>query len=41
MVYPKDVIDNWDNDVSVFDNFDKQIEDSLDEPIKKMEKAFW
>lgn len=41
MVYPKDVIDNWDNDISIFNNFDKQIEDSLDEPIKKMEKAFW
>lgn len=41
MVYTKDVIDNWDNDVSIFNNFDKQIEDSLDEPIKKMEKAFW
>ena len=39
--YPKEVIDNWDNDISLFSNFDKEIEDSLDEPIKKMEKAFW
>ena len=40
-VYSKEIIDNWDNDVSVFSNFDKEIEDSLDDPIKKMEKAFW
>ena len=40
-VYSKEIIDNWDNDVSVFSNFDKKIEDSLDDPIKKMEKAFW
>ncbi|MBY9014417.1 MAG: hypothetical protein KGD68_01865 [Candidatus Lokiarchaeota archaeon] len=40
-VYSKETIDNWDNDVSVFSNFDKEIEDSLDDPIKKMEKAFW
>ncbi len=39
--YSKETIDNWDNDVSVFSNFDKEIEDSLDDPIKKMEKAFW
>jgi len=41
MVYSKETIENWDNDVSVFSNFDKEIEDSLDDPIKKMEKAFW
>jgi hypothetical protein len=40
-VYPKDTIDNWDNNISVFSNFDKEIEESLDDPIKKMEKAFW
>lgn len=40
-VYTKETIDNWDNDVSVFSNFEKKIEDSLDDPIKKMEKAFW
>jgi len=41
MVYSKETIENWDNDVSVFSNFDKEIEDSLDDPIKKMEEAFW
>jgi hypothetical protein len=40
-VYSKEVLDNWDSDVSIFSNFDKKIEDSLDDPIKKMEKAFW
>ena len=40
-VYSKEIINNWDNDVSVFSNFDQDIEDSLDDPIKKMEKAFW
>lgn len=39
-LYSKD-IDAWDNDISLFSNFDKEIEDSLDDPIKKMEKAFW
>jgi len=40
-LYSKETIDNWDNDVSLFSNFAKEIEDSLDDPIKKMEKAFW
>lgn len=40
-VYSKETIDNWDNDISTFSNFDEEIEDSLDDPIKKMEKAFW
>jgi len=40
-VYSKETIDNWDNDISIFSNFEKNIEDSLDDPIKKMEKAFW
>lgn len=41
IVYPKELLDNWDSDVNIFSNFDKEIEDSLDEPIKKMEQAFW
>ena len=40
-VYSKEVLDNWDSDVSIFSDFDKKIEDSLDDPIKKMKKAFW
>ena len=40
-VYSKETIDNWNSDISIFSNFEKDIEDSLDDPIKKMEKAFW
>lgn len=40
-LYSKETLDNWDNDISLFSNFDKEIEESLDDPIKKMEKAFW
>ena len=40
-LYSKETIDNWDNDISLFSSFDKEIENSLDDPIKKMEKAFW
>ena len=39
-VFSKEIV-NWDNDISTFSNFEKDIEDSLDDPIKKMEKAFW
>jgi len=40
-VYSKETIDNWDGDISIFSNFERDVEDSLDDPIKKMEKAFW
>ncbi len=40
-LYPKEIMDNWDGDISIFSNFNKKIEDSLDDPLKKMEKAFW
>ena len=40
-VYSKETIDNWSGEVTIFSNFDQDIEDSLDDPIKKMEKAFW
>ncbi|MFX1587974.1 MAG: hypothetical protein ACFFC1_07450 [Promethearchaeota archaeon] len=40
-VYSKETIDNWDNNISIFSNFGKEIEDSLEDSIKKMEKAFW
>ncbi|MFX0008858.1 MAG: hypothetical protein ACFE9R_00975 [Candidatus Hermodarchaeota archaeon] len=41
MTYSDDIMDKWDSDVTIFSNFGKEIEDSLDDPIKKMEKAFW
>jgi hypothetical protein len=40
-LYPKEFFNNWDNDISIFADFEKQIEDSLQETIDKFEKAFW
>ena len=39
--YSEDILNNWDGDVGIFANFDKEIEDSLEETIKKFQKAFW
>ena len=35
------VLENWDYEISVFANFEPEIEDSLEDTIKKFEKAFW
>lgn len=34
------VLDNWDGDITVFKDFEKKIDDSLD-TVKKFEAAFW
>lgn len=34
-------LENWDYEISVFSDFEPEIEDSLEETIKKFEKAFW
>ena len=34
-------LENWDSNVSIFSNFQDIIEDSLEETIKKFQKAFW
>jgi len=39
--YPEDILTNWDSDVSIFENFEESIEDSLESTIKKFQKAFW
>ncbi|MFX1392178.1 MAG: hypothetical protein ACFFAH_01265 [Promethearchaeota archaeon] len=39
--YPKEVLDYWNYDVSLFFPFKSEIENSLVEPIKKFQKAFW
>jgi len=39
--YSQDVLDNWDSDVSVFNNFKNLIDDSLDETAKKFQESFW
>ena len=36
-----DILETWDSDVSQFSGFEGQIEDSLEETIKKLQKAFW
>ncbi|MFX1477912.1 MAG: hypothetical protein ACFFCI_07250 [Promethearchaeota archaeon] len=40
-LYPKETFDNWDNDVSIFSDFENHIKDSLQDTIDKFEKAFW
>jgi len=39
--YSQDVLDNWDNDISFFNNFKNLIDDSLDETAKKFQESFW
>lgn len=36
-----DLLEEWDSDVSAFGDFDEEIEDSLEDTIKKFQKAFW
>ena len=36
-----DDLDNWDGDLGLFTGFEEHIEDSLEETIKKFQKAFW
>lgn len=40
-LYPDEILNNWDGDISTFSNFEEEIEDSLEEIIKKFQKAFW
>lgn len=40
-LYPKEFIANFSGDVKVFLDFEKEIEDSLDETIRKFQKSFW
>ena len=40
-LYPKEMLNKWDNDISVFSDFEKHIKDSLQDTIDKFEKAFW
>ena len=40
-LYEKELLLEWDGDISQFANFKDEIEDSLDDPVKKMQKAFW
>jgi hypothetical protein len=40
-LYPKEMLNNWDNDVSIFSDFENHIKGSLQDTIDKFEKAFW
>lgn len=40
-LYPKEMLDKWNGDISIFTDFKKHIKDSLQETIDKFEKAFW
>lgn len=39
--YSEEVLENWDNDVSIFENFESHISDSLEEIAEKFQKGFW
>jgi hypothetical protein len=36
-----EILDDWDGDVNPFSNFNDEIVDSLEDTIKKFQKAFW
>ena len=36
-IYSVEFFDSWDNDITIFQNFEKEISDELEDPIKK----FW
>ena len=40
-LYSPQMLENWDNDVSIFRRFEFEIEDSLEETIERFRKAFW
>lgn len=40
-LYPKDLLKNWNGDTSLFNGFEKEVKESLEETIEKLEKAFW
>jgi len=40
-LYPIEILETWEGDVAIFHDFEKEIEDSLEETIQKFQKAFW
>ncbi|MFX1365748.1 MAG: hypothetical protein ACFFCE_03145 [Promethearchaeota archaeon] len=40
-LYSKEILNNWDNDLNLFADFENHIKDSLQDTIDKFEKAFW
>ena len=39
--YPEDILNRWNGDSTIFQNFKNKIEDSLQSTVKKFEEAFW
>jgi hypothetical protein len=39
--FPEESFLDWDGDITEFSEFTIEIEESLEDPIKKMQKAFW
>jgi len=39
-LYPVEFFDSWDNDITIFQNFEKEIADELEDPIKKFWNGF-
>ncbi|MFW9951237.1 MAG: hypothetical protein ACFFKA_14045 [Candidatus Thorarchaeota archaeon] len=40
-LYGEDISNVWDNDTSLFIDFGKEIENSLEDTLKKLKDAFW
>ena len=40
-LYPKDILEKWDNDINIFSDFENEIQDSLEKTTRKFEDAFW
>ncbi|MFX1315839.1 MAG: hypothetical protein ACFE9T_08240 [Promethearchaeota archaeon] len=40
-LYPEHILNNWNGDTTLFNNFEKEIEESLEEIMKKLKDAFW
>jgi hypothetical protein len=40
-IYQDNLLNSWNGDTSIFTNFEDEIEESLENVIQKLEKAFW
>ena len=40
-IYPKNLLNNWNGDVSIFSNFKDKIKDSTEEILEKFRESFW
>ncbi|MFX0106281.1 MAG: hypothetical protein ACFE75_12445 [Candidatus Hodarchaeota archaeon] len=40
-LYQENLLNNWNGDTRIFTSFEKEIEESLESILEKLEKAFW